>query len=96
MDFPVGTRVRVVDVDGQEWDGMPLNTPEKSRPHIGKEGEITAYGKFVDESGYPVMVQVVRTHNDKPYWTHEPATTPVLTLDDGTEIWGVECWWEPL
>jgi len=32
------TRCKIIDVTGQEWHGFTANTPEQSKPHIGKEG----------------------------------------------------------
>lgn len=32
------TRCKIVGVDGEEWRGMKIATPDVSRPHIGKEG----------------------------------------------------------
>lgn len=36
MKYP--TRCRIVDVDGETWQGLSIATPEESRPHVGKEG----------------------------------------------------------
>jgi hypothetical protein len=64
IEYP--TRCRIIDVTGQTFFGLPIRTPDTSRPHVGKEG--TAYED--EEHG-------VR-----------------LELDDGTVLYGYQCWWE--
>ncbi len=41
------TRCRIVDADGGEWHGIPMRTPDESRPHIGKEGVASLDGEHV-------------------------------------------------
>lgn len=62
--------MRILDVDGVEMHNMVLATPEVSKPHVGKEGEIVG---------------------EDPDWG-----SPLIRLDDGTELYGYECWWEPV
>ena len=74
MNYPI--RCKIVDVvDHPDSDaakvfdavGVTLNTPDVSKPHIGKEG-------LAEETDKGVRI----------------------TLNDGTIIWGSQCWWEPM
>ena len=69
MEIKYPTRCRIIDVDGTGHKVGPFlsRTPEKSKPHIGKDGLAERVGADVR-----------------------------ITLDDGTELFGYECWWEPI
>lgn len=68
MRYPV--RCRIIDVTGFELiPGLIANTPDVSKPHIGKEG-------IAERADDGINVKI--------------------TLDDGTILYGYECWWEPL
>ena len=71
IQYPV--RCKIVDVAGMKkrFRGQEfiLNTPEASKPHIGKQGVAENM-----EGGIGVRI----------------------TLDDGTIIYGHECWWTPI
>lgn len=69
IQYPV--RCKIIDVTGLKKKirhiEFALNTPEKSKPHVGKEGLAE----------------------------RDPAGVKI-TLDDGTIIYGHECWWTPI
>ena len=64
------TRCRIIDIAGEEiLPGVFAQTPEASRPHVGKTGTAT---KLPGAEGVRIV------------------------LDDGTVLWGHQCWWEPI
>ena len=66
IEYPI--RCEIIDVTGKEvFPGFVGNTPDISRPHIGKQGLAEEDGPFVK-----------------------------ITLDDGTILYGFECWWKPI
>ena len=66
MKYPV--RCQIVDVTGKKiFPGVEGNTPEVSKPHVGKKG----------------LAEMVNGQVR-------------IMLDDGTVIWGYECWWKHL
>jgi hypothetical protein len=70
MLHPYPVRCRIIEVaEGEERFGIPIRTPDESKPHIGKEG----LAELIDDGG---RVRV--------------------TLDDGTILYGEDCWWMSL
>jgi len=71
IKYPV--RCKIIDVTGMkkkiDHRTFELNTPDVSKPHIGKEGLAEK-----DPAGFGVRI----------------------SLDDGTIIYGYECWWTPI
>ena len=67
IKYPI--RCRIVDVDGTGYKVGPYfaATPDKSKPHIGKEG-------LAEKTSDEVKI----------------------TLDDGSILYGHQCWWEPI
>ena len=66
IEYP--TRCKIIDVTGIEvFPGLVGNTPEVSKPHVGKNGLAERVKKGVR-----------------------------ITLDDGSILWGYECWWKPI
>ena len=64
--YPV--RCEIIDVTGIEvLPGRLGNTPDISKPHVGKQGI-----------------------------AEKVAGNVRITLDDGSTLYGYECWWKPL
>jgi hypothetical protein len=75
IKYPV--RCRIIDVTGEKSYGIPIKTPDISKPHIGKEG--IAKKIFYEPEADDIFDWYIQ-----------------ITLDDGTIIYGHECWWEPI
>ena len=71
MGIKYPTRCEIIDVTGMKYPfktDIILNTPDISKPHVGKRGI---------------------AERDKEHGIR-------ITLDDGTIIYGYDCWWIPV
>jgi hypothetical protein len=60
--------------------------------------ELYRLGEYVGREPYPGIGNTDSTRGQPEYqaWGRTGAPAPKINLDDGTVIWGPECWWWPV
>lgn len=60
----------------------------------GRSVELFGYGRYdghlpIDDKAMGMMADMLRANRDEGLYCDNPR----ITLDDGSHVWGCECWW---
>jgi len=61
-------------------------------------GDLYRFGTYAGDEAYPGAgcTDATSGHPEYQAWGNAGAQVPKIVLDDGSVIWGPECWWWPV